>query len=305
MLCLEWPVSLLAPRGPSGRSVLRGQFGGGEPPEARIRPQLLGPSGLRCASVFLFCSAERRWKDPAGPRVPPAPPAPRIPSRCRVSARPAPPDRRLGFTAAPGFHLAFMGLPHSNWFQVCNFEARGLSWAALLAPRRRRSNYLRKSTSRLRGRQGSDIRPPCPRHWRGLPRAGPAELSGGRTDSDRSGRLGERSSRPLRTGHEPQGAIGSGRGGQRSADTHSQTPSPYEQPFWKGETTHAAANVGTGRPGGLGALRVEGFCLVSALHPGTTILSHCPPWRAPNLTYSDPDPVIGSYPQHPAPPKCL
>lgn len=95
------------------------------------------------------------------------------------------------------------------------------------------------------GPRNPDPGPRCLRHRSGLPRAGPEELSGDRTNSARSGRLGEASPGPLGAGHEPEGDIGSGRGGQHSTDLSSQALGPDAQPSRKGKTTHAAADVGT------------------------------------------------------------
>lgn len=57
-------------------------------------------------------------------------------------------------------------------------------------------------------------------------------------------------------------------------------PGRDTQASWEGETTHAAANVGTCHRRGLGALRGRRLRLAPAFHTSTTILR----WRDPNLT---------------------
>lgn len=213
-----------------------------------------------------------------GPRVPPASPPPR-----ERTARAT--DRRPGLTPAPG-------LPHPNWFHICNFRGSGTQLGRALGPWGTPQAISPASARPGGGEPGSGLG--ARGSGLGAPGSDSAASGAGAAFPAQAPR------RCLRAPHR-LAQVGQARGGvprafgrraparerplqraRRAAQCGRALPGPGRdaQASREGETTHAAANVGTRRRRGLGALRGRGLRLARAFHIGTTSLR----WRHPNLT---------------------
>lgn len=197
-----------------------------------------------------------------------------------------------------------MGLPYLNWFQICNLGGAGTQLGRALGPKETPlplSNYPRKRTAVLRGRQGSSADPlpqalarPSPRGPSGAVK-GAAQIPTGRAGLGRGPQdLGAQGTSP----RAPREAGAAG-----SAVQTLPGPKP-RRPALRGGRDHPRrrqrGNWPSPRPGDAAGPRG------SAWPPHSTLAlpsGHCPPWRDPNLTCSAP--VIPSYSQRPAPPECL
>lgn len=233
----------------------------------------------------------RAWVRPrptcsSRPRAPRASAAARVHGQGHLADRPE-------LTLPPGFHLAFICLPHPNWLQICHFggaatqPGRALGRPGTPEQCTRASAWPGPRGDRATGGElavGPGLSALTPLPWAlawPSPRGAQRNCLGARTASSRSGRLGEGSPGPL-------GALGSGRGGQRSAHTGSQALRP-------GQPRRSALPGGRDHPrsrrrGNPVVAEAWGRCGSGAL-PGlrsTTILNHCPQWGDPKSNCSEP-----------------
>lgn len=290
-----------APRGPRAGACSQGSAVARRRGRPRLgRPAFSGARGLRGAGVFLSSSAERRRTDPAGPRVPPAP---RARSRRSPSAGAGPPDRRLGLTPALGFHAPLMGRPRPNWFGICNFRGAGTEWGRALGPAGTPEQLPRERAARPRGSQGSELGASAPGAGAAFPARAQRSCQGAaQTLLGRAG-LG-RGPRGFWAQGASQGATSeAGAAGAAGAAVRTPTLRPQVLPTGLSGRARPPTPPPTWEPAApkaWGRCGVEGLCLVSVFHPATTILSHCPPRRGPNLPCPEP-----ARPPTPAPRACL